>query len=29
VLLNQVVVSYLPAIPGWLATDNLLHRDYL
>ena len=29
VLLNQVVVSYLPAIPGWLATNDLLHRDYL
>jgi len=29
VLLNQVVVSYLPAIPGWLATNHLLHRDYL
>jgi undecaprenyl-diphosphatase len=29
VLLNQVVVSYLPAIPGWLATNHLLKRDYL
>jgi len=29
VLLNEVVVSYLPAIPGWLATNDLLHRDYL
>jgi len=29
VLLNQVVVSYLPAIPGWVATNHLLHHDYL
>jgi uncharacterized membrane protein YbhN (UPF0104 family) len=29
VLTNQLVVTYLPAIPGWLATRNLLERDYL
>jgi undecaprenyl-diphosphatase len=29
VLTNQIVVSYLPAIPGWLATRHLVRRDYL
>jgi uncharacterized membrane protein YbhN (UPF0104 family) len=29
VLLNQVVVNYLPAIPGWFATKDLMRRDYL
>jgi uncharacterized membrane protein YbhN (UPF0104 family)/tRNA A-37 threonylcarbamoyl transferase component Bud32 len=29
VLTNQLVVSYLPAIPGWFATNDLLKRDYL
>jgi glycosyltransferase 2 family protein len=29
VLLNQVVVGYLPAIPGWFATEDLIRRDYL
>ena len=29
VLLNQVVVTYLPAIPGWFATEHLMKRDYL
>jgi len=29
VLNNQLVVTYLPAIPGWLATRSLLERDYL
>jgi uncharacterized membrane protein YbhN (UPF0104 family) len=29
VLLNQVVVNYLPAIPGWFATEHLMRRDYL
>jgi tRNA A-37 threonylcarbamoyl transferase component Bud32/uncharacterized membrane protein YbhN (UPF0104 family) len=28
-LANQLVVTYLPAIPGWLATRNLIDRDYL
>jgi len=29
VLTNQLVVTYLPAIPGWIATRSLLQRDYL
>ncbi|HEV3351694.1 MAG TPA: lysylphosphatidylglycerol synthase domain-containing protein [Acidimicrobiales bacterium] len=29
VLTNQLVVTYLPAIPGWFATRSLLERDYL
>lgn len=29
VLTNQLVVSYLPALPGWWATQDMLHRDYL
>lgn len=29
VLTNQLVVNYLPAIPGWLATTRLLHRGYI
>jgi uncharacterized membrane protein YbhN (UPF0104 family) len=29
VLTNQLLVTYLPAIPGWVATKNLLDRDYL
>src|SRR5436305_5716036 len=29
VLTNQLVVTYLPAVPGWFATRNLLERDYL
>jgi undecaprenyl-diphosphatase len=29
VLTNQLVVSYLPAIPGWFATNDMLKRDYL
>jgi len=28
-LTNQLVVTYLPAIPGWLATRDLIDRDYL
>lgn len=28
-LTNQFVVTYLPAIPGWLATRDLIGRDYL
>jgi uncharacterized membrane protein YbhN (UPF0104 family) len=29
VLANQLVYYYLPAIPGWFATRNLVRRDYL
>jgi uncharacterized membrane protein YbhN (UPF0104 family) len=29
VLVNQLVVYYLPAIPGWFATEDLIRRDYL
>jgi uncharacterized membrane protein YbhN (UPF0104 family)/tRNA A-37 threonylcarbamoyl transferase component Bud32 len=29
VLTNQLLVTYLPAIPGWFATRSLLERDYL
>jgi hypothetical protein len=29
VLLNQLVVSYIPAVPGWIATRDMLRRDYL
>jgi uncharacterized membrane protein YbhN (UPF0104 family) len=29
VLVNQLVVSYLPAVPGWVATEDLVRRDYL
>jgi len=29
VLANQLVANYLPAIPGWFATNDLLRRDYL
>jgi len=28
-LTNQLIVTYLPAIPGWLATRDLIDRDYL
>jgi uncharacterized membrane protein YbhN (UPF0104 family) len=28
-LINQVVFNYLPAIPGWIATRDLLRADYL
>jgi uncharacterized membrane protein YbhN (UPF0104 family) len=28
-LTNQLVVTYLPAIPGWLATRDLIRREYL
>jgi undecaprenyl-diphosphatase len=28
-LINQVVVNFIPAIPGWIATRDLLHADYL
>jgi undecaprenyl-diphosphatase len=29
VLADQLVASFLPAVPGWWATNNLLHDDYL
>lgn len=29
VLANQVVATYLPAIPGWFATGDLVKRDHL
>jgi undecaprenyl-diphosphatase len=28
-LVNQIVVSYLPALPGWFATRDLLRAQYL
>ena len=29
VLANQLAFNYLPAIPGWFATRDLVRRDYL
>jgi uncharacterized membrane protein YbhN (UPF0104 family) len=29
VLANQLVYYYLPALPGWFATRDLVRRDYL
>lgn len=29
VLADQLVSSFIPAVPGWWATNNLLHDDYL
>jgi undecaprenyl-diphosphatase len=29
VLADQLVANFLPAVPGWLATKDLLNRDYL
>jgi len=29
VLADQLVANFIPAIPGWWATNNLLHDDYL
>ena len=29
VLANQLVFYYLPAVPGWFATEHLVRRDYL
>lgn len=29
VLTNQLVVNYLPAVPGWWATTRLIHRGYI
>jgi uncharacterized membrane protein YbhN (UPF0104 family) len=28
-LINQVIMNFIPAIPGWIATRDLLHADYL
>ena len=28
-LANGLAISYLPAVPGWIATHHLLRRDYL
>lgn len=29
VLTYQLVTRYLPAVPGWVATQDMIHRDYL
>ena len=29
VLANQLVANFIPAVPGWFATKNLLNDDYL
>jgi len=29
VLANQLVSNFVPAVPGWLATRNLLNHDYM
>jgi undecaprenyl-diphosphatase len=29
VLANQLVANFIPAVPGWFATNNLLKDDYL
>lgn len=29
VLANQLVVNYLPAVPGWFATTHLIRRGYM
>ena len=29
VMMDQLVSSFIPAIPGWWATNDLLHHDYL
>lgn len=29
VLANQLIMTYLPAVPGWFATRDLVRRDYL
>jgi hypothetical protein len=29
VLANQLVASFIPAVPGWFATRDLMNRDYL
>jgi hypothetical protein len=27
-VVNQLVVSYAPALPGWFATEDLLRAEY-
>ena len=29
ILVNQLVATYLPAVPGWFATRRLMRHDYL
>jgi undecaprenyl-diphosphatase len=29
VLADQLVANFIPAVPGWFATNNLLHDDFL
>jgi uncharacterized membrane protein YbhN (UPF0104 family) len=29
VLANQLVANFIPAVPGWFATNDLLHHEYL
>jgi hypothetical protein len=29
VLADQLVANFVPAVPGWWATNDLLHDDYL
>jgi undecaprenyl-diphosphatase len=29
VLTDQLVTSFIPAVPGWFATNDLLHHEYL
>jgi uncharacterized membrane protein YbhN (UPF0104 family) len=29
VLINQIAVTYLPALPGWVATRDMVKRNYL
>ena len=29
VMMDQLVSSFIPAIPGWWATNDLLKHDYL
>ena len=29
VLADQLVANFIPALPGWLATKDLLNREYL
>ena len=29
VLANQLVYFYIPALPGWFATEHLVHHEYL
>jgi hypothetical protein len=29
VLADQLVTSFIPAVPGWWATNNLLEEGYL